>query len=45
MVIDNTRSNNTLINVITTLLNSEGVLYNIEERRLRCNSYVINLAV
>ena len=39
------RSNNTLINIIATFLNDKEVLYNINYRRLRCNGYVINLAI
>ena len=45
MVMDNVRSNDTLITTIATLLNDEGVLYNAVQRRLRCNDHVINLAV
>lgn len=45
MVMDNVGINDTLINAIATSLNDEGVLYNAEHRRLRCNGHVINLAV
>ena len=45
MVMDNVGSNDTLISAIATSLNNEGVPYNAEERRLRCNGHVINLAV
>ena len=45
MVMDNVRSNNTLINAVTASLNNEEVLYNTNHRRLRYNNYVINLAI
>ena len=45
MVIDNAPSNDTLIKAIITSLRGEGVTYNAQERRHRCNDYVINLAV
>ena len=45
IVIDNTGTNDTLIKSITTTLYTEGVYYNTKQRRLRYNSYVINLAI
>ena len=38
-------SNDTLINIVATSLNDEGVSYNAEHRRLRWSVHVINLAV
>ena len=45
MVMDNVGINDTLISVITESLYEEGVFYNTKQRRLRCNSHVINLAI
>ena len=45
IVMDNAGTNDTLIESIATALYTEGVYYNAEQRRLRCNSYVINLAI
>ena len=45
MVMDNAHSNDSLITAIAASLSDEGVLYNAEQRRLRCNGHVINLAV
>ena len=45
MVMDNVGSNDSLIKIIATSLNEEGVPYNAVQRRLRCNGHVINLAV
>ena len=45
MVINNVRSNNTLINAVTASLNNKGVLYNTSYRRLRYNNHVINLTI
>ena len=45
MVMDNVGSNDTLINAVATSLNNEGVAYDVNHRRLRCNGHVINLAV
>ncbi len=45
IVIDNAYQNNSLIVVIADALRNQGVLYNAQERRLRYNDHVINLAV
>ena len=45
MVMDNAASNNQLIATVATTLNQEGVFYDAQQRRLRCNGHVINLAV
>ncbi len=45
MVMDNAHTNDTLISVIAEALREEGVLYDPQQRRLRCNGHVINLAV
>ncbi len=45
IVIDNAHQNDSLIAVIADALRDQGVLYNTQERRLRCNGHVINLAV
>ena len=41
---DNVGSNNSLIKIIATSLNEEGVPYNTIQRRLRCNGHVINVS-
>ena len=45
LVIDNATTNDRLIDAIAQSLHSEGVQYNAQQRRLRCNGHVINLAV
>ena len=45
MVMDNAGSNNQLIAAVATALNEEGVFYDAQQRRLRCNGHVLNLAV
>ena len=45
-VMDNIKNNNTLTDHFANILNQkEGVQYNPWQRRLRCNGYIINLAV
>ena len=44
-VMDNAASNDALTEVISNTLREEGVLYNLNQRRLRCIGHVINLAV
>ena len=45
MVMDNAHTNDTLISVIAEALREEGVFYDPQQRRLRCNGHIINLAV
>ena len=45
LVMDNASSNDTLIKVIANTLGDQGVQYDAEQRHLRCNGHVINLAV
>ncbi len=45
IVMDNAHQNDSLIAVIADALRDQGVLYDAQERRLRCNGHVINLAV
>lgn len=44
-VMDNVGSNDRLIQTVAASLNEEGVAYNADQRRLRCNGHIINLAV
>ena len=45
MIMDNASFNDQLIVTIVTALNEKGVFYNAQQRRLRYNKHVLNLAV
>ena len=44
-VMDNAGNNDTLIETVSAALLKEGVIYDVDQHRLRCNGHVINLAV
>lgn len=44
-IMDNVNSNDQLVAHVASALNQDGVKYNAEERRLRCNGHIINLVV
>lgn len=44
-MMDNATSNDTLVEIISTVLKEQGIEYDPERHRLRCNGHIINLAV
>ena len=44
-MMDNVISNDSLVAHVADVLNSDGIIYDAKQRRLRCNGHVINLVV
>ena len=43
-MMDNAKSNDTLISIVAEAFRTDGVFYHTEQRRLRCNGHVLNLS-